>query len=220
LFFRHGFVESVARDAAGGAVLDEPARAAAPLQCMSRLHSQDPFGIIRRVQTLAKRCSASLMPSSLEEDALLIARDLLLLYGGIASRVNSVRAEKASTREELFRRVEAGREYMHAHAGARLSLEDVSRAACLSRFHFHRAFVAAWGKTPHEYLTAIRLGRAKELLETGVSVDDTCSAVGFESASSFSRLFRSMHGVPPGRAREIRKTGHSLQPRLTVLSGS
>jgi transcriptional regulator GlxA family with amidase domain len=109
---------------------------------------------------------------------------------------------------------------MHAFAGGRLSLADVARAACLSRFHFHRAFVDVWKRTPHEYLTTIRLSRARELLEAGVPVEETCSAVGFESVSSFSRLFRSIHGIPPGRVRRIRKIRHSTPNRLTVSSGS
>jgi transcriptional regulator GlxA family with amidase domain len=207
VFFRDGFVESVARDAAADPL--ESSANIAPLTWISRLHTDDTRSIVTSVQTLARRCSANLMPSSLEEELLLLAQNLLLLYGETGQRLRGIRAEKASTQEELFRRVERGREYMHSQADGPLSLEAVARAACLSRFHFHRAFAQVWGKTPHEYLTGIRLKRARGLLESGVPVEAVCIATGFLSVSSFSRLFRSVHGITPGQVRANRKIGHS-----------
>jgi AraC-like DNA-binding protein len=205
-FFRGGFVEEHAQDATTTveASLDEPGRTAPRLPFLSRLHTDAGGGILRRVQTLAKRCSAELQPSSFEEDFLLLSDSLLRLYDEVQSQMARVPAVKASTREEIFRRLQAGREYLHGHLEEAVSLEQTARAACLSRYHFHRAFTQAFQKTPHAYLTEVRLARAHGLLRGGTPVMEACTEVGFTSAPSFSRLFRAKYGEPPSGVRKGR----------------
>jgi AraC-like DNA-binding protein len=205
VFFRRRFLEAQAQDATTPLEesLDEPSRTAPALGFLSRLHSDPAGSIVRRVQTLARRCSQELQPSGFEEDFLVLAGDLLLLYEEVRSRMERVRAVKSGTREELFRRLEKGREYLHGSASEPVSLEQVARAACLSRYHFHRAFARAYRKTPHSYLTGVRLTRAHGLLRAGQPVIEACQAVGFTSTSSFSRLFRGVYGVPPSQIRKI-----------------
>ena len=67
----------------------------------------------------------------------------------------------------------------------------------LSRAHFLRSFAQAFGKTPHAYLTDVRLARAKRALARGASVTEACFEVGFSSLGSFSRLFTQHVGVAP-----------------------
>jgi AraC-like DNA-binding protein len=79
-----------------------------------------------------------------------------------------------------------------------LSLKSIARLAHLSPFHFHRAFSAVFGETPHAYRTRRRLERAARLLEeTDAPVIDVCLQSGFESAGSFSTLFRRRYGASP-----------------------
>ena len=204
VFFRRGFVEDVAQDATTPveASLDQPNRPAPALPYIFRLHSDPARSIVRRAQTLAERCSGELQPSGFEEDFLLLSKSLLLLYEQIQSQLARVPAAKASTREELFRRLELGREYIHSSAGGPLSLNSVAREACLSRYHFHRLFTQVFQKTPHGYLTEVILARAHSLLRSGLTVDDVCANVGFSSTSSFGRLFRAQYGVSPGAVRK------------------
>ena len=203
-FFRRGFVETVAQDATTPleASLDQPNRSAPALPYIFRLHADPEHLIVSRAQTLARRCSSELQPSSFEEDFLLLSKSLVLLYEQIRSQMARVPAAKASTREELFRRLEVGREYIHSYAGGPLSLDTVAREACLSRYHFHRVFTRVFQKTPHSYLTEVRLARAHSLLRSGFTVDQVCADVGFSSSSSFGRLFRTQYGVSPGAVRK------------------
>ena len=206
IFFRGGFVEGCALDATTPVEtsLDDPARTAPPLPWVSRLH-RDPSGaILSRVRTLAARCAAQLQPSSFEEDFLLLSGSLLRLCRETKSRMARVPALKASTREELFRRLETGREYLHGNLEGPVSLEATARQACLSRYHFHRAFTLAFRKTPHAYLTEVRLARAHALLRSGAPVIQACTDVGFTSTGSFSRLFRAVYGAPPSGIRARR----------------
>ena len=67
----------------------------------------------------------------------------------------------------------------------------------LSRAHFLRSFAQAFGVTPHDYLTALRLDLAKRALARGASVTEACFDVGFSSLGSFSALFARRVGVAP-----------------------
>ena len=70
--------------------------------------------------------------------------------------------------------------------------------ACMSVHHFLRLFKAAFGETPHQYLTGRRIERAQQLLaDTSMPVGAVCRAIGFLSPGSFSRLFRRHIGVSP-----------------------
>jgi AraC-like DNA-binding protein len=84
-----------------------------------------------------------------------------------------------------------------------LKLDDLSMEARLSPWHFMRAFRTAFGETPHEFLTRVRIERAKELLTvTTRPVTEICFDVGFSSLGSFSTLFRRQVGISPAQFRK------------------
>lgn len=79
-----------------------------------------------------------------------------------------------------------------------LGVDDLARAAGLSRAHFSRAFRRAFGETPHGYLLTRRLERAAALLRmTDRSVADICIAVGLQSVGSFTSSFTRHFGKSP-----------------------
>jgi AraC-like DNA-binding protein len=79
-----------------------------------------------------------------------------------------------------------------------LGVDDLARAAGLSRAHFSRAFRRAFGETPHGYLLTRRLERAAALLRmTDRSVADICMAVGLQSVGSFTSSFTRHYGKSP-----------------------
>jgi len=81
-------------------------------------------------------------------------------------------------------------------------LDVLAAEARLSKYHFIRAFRDALRETPHRYLVARRVARARELLEgTDLPVTDICFEVGFESLGSFIVRFRRLVGDSPGRYR-------------------
>jgi len=71
-----------------------------------------------------------------------------------------------------------------------LGVDDLARAAGLSRAHFSREFRQAFGESPHAYLLTRRLERAASLLRgTDRSVADICLSVGLQSIGSFTTSF-------------------------------
>jgi len=103
--------------------------------------------------------------------------------------------------DDSFRRVLRARDAIHARYAAPLRLDDLAHEAALSPFHFLRTFRAAFGETPHQYLTRVRIEAAKRLLLADAPVTDVCFDVGFQSLGSFSALFARRVGAPPSAFR-------------------
>jgi AraC-like DNA-binding protein len=84
-----------------------------------------------------------------------------------------------------------------------LGVDQLARAAGLSRAHFSREFRRAFGESPHAYLLTRRLERAAALLRgTDRSVADICFSVGLQSVGSFTTSFTRTFGVSPTAYRE------------------
>jgi AraC-like DNA-binding protein len=101
-----------------------------------------------------------------------------------------------------------------------LDLDAMAREAGYSRFHFARAFAAAYGETPRAYLTRRRIERAKTLLRTAnLSVTEICFLVGFASLGSFSARFRDLVGQSPSEYRDdvVARSGVPPIPGCMVL---
>jgi AraC-like DNA-binding protein len=79
-----------------------------------------------------------------------------------------------------------------------LDVDDLARAAGLSRAHFSREFRRAFGEPPHAYLLTRRLERAAALLRTtDHSVAEICFSVGLQSVGSFTTSFTRTFGKSP-----------------------
>jgi AraC-like DNA-binding protein len=96
-----------------------------------------------------------------------------------------------------------------------LGVDDLARAARLSRAHFSREFRAAFGESPHQYLLTRRLERAAALLRTtDHSVAEICFSVGLSSVGSFTTSFGRMFGRSPTayRAAHPPASAHAVVP--------
>jgi transcriptional regulator GlxA family with amidase domain len=82
---------------------------------------------------------------------------------------------------------------------------DVRRLAAhagYSRFHFIRAFRAAYGETPARYVARRRMEHARDLLPlANLTVREVAELVGFTSLAAFSRRFKAHAGVAPSEYR-------------------
>jgi AraC-like DNA-binding protein len=107
--------------------------------------------------------------------------------------------------ESSVARLQVARRFIDERFDQPIDLDLMAAQAELSRFHFVRAFRREFQTTPHRYLQALRIDRAKQLLADGdLSVTEVCFEVGFASPASFSALFRRLVGQPPVRYRRRR----------------
>lgn len=100
------------------------------------------------------------------------------------------------------------RDFIDRNYALPLDVPTMAKAALMSPAHFSRNFRTAYGETPYAYLMTRRMERAKALLREGLSVTETCGAVGCTSLGSFSARFGEIVGETPSqyRARDHRMT--------------
>jgi AraC family transcriptional regulator len=102
-------------------------------------------------------------------------------------------------------RVRIALDKMRASYAEDISVDDLAKAAGMSRFHFSRLFRDEVGEAPYKHLLKLRVARAAELLRGGRhSVTEAALAVGFRDLSRFSRAFRRELGTNPNQARRAR----------------
>ena len=202
--FRPGLAERVyhSLSSAQETLLDDPfAVKQQGIAFFDKAYDRDP--VIHNICTSLRRLADA--PLDIKKDAdhdsmydALLVR-LFALQQPLHSEMNRLDCVKQSTREELYRRLCIAKDYIDAHAGNRVGLEEIARAASLSVHHFKREFAKAYRITPHKYLSAKRMEKATKLLAHGsMSVADVSRECGYESASSFIRQFRATTGKTPG----------------------
>ena len=92
--------------------------------------------------------------------------------------------------------------YIEEHLAEDITVADLANVACLSIFHFTRAFAAATGVPPHRYVSRRRLETARAMIATGrASLSEIALECRFSSQSSFTRAFRRATGVTPAEYR-------------------
>ena len=128
-----------------------------------------------------------------------LAARLVQNHVGTLARDVSARAAQAGLDRRRLTRV---LDYIGANLEGDLTLARLASIACLSRFHFSRAFKAAIGRSPHHYVSAKRLERAKQLLEKGDQpLVQIALTLQFSCQANFNRAFREATGQTPAQYR-------------------
>jgi len=88
---------------------------------------------------------------------------------------------------------------MDARPDTHLTIDDLAREAGLSPAHFARAFKESVGRAPHQHLMALRLERARRLLDApDAALSDVAQRTGFADQAHFTRFFKRQYGMTPG----------------------
>lgn len=112
----------------------------------------------------------------------------------------------------MYKRVVEAKLYIDQYYAEKIDLDQISDQAHFSKYHFLRLFKNAFGKSPHKYLTEVRLSHAVRLLKEGETIRDVCFKVGFESVPSFITLFKKHQGVTPNEfAKNIQQLAEAKQ---------
>lgn len=107
--------------------------------------------------------------------------------------------------ERSGRIIEASKEYIKNNYSKDISLDDVSRVVNISPYYFSKIFKDGTGENFIEYLTNMRIDKAKELLSTtDYSMKEICTMVGYSEPNYFSRSFKKNVGVTPTEYKEGR----------------
>lgn len=145
--------------------------------------------------------AASAEPDTLllEQAQQLLLRHLLRAYSGITpGKLQALEQPRRGRRlrPHLLKRVT---DHISANLGTEVYLKDLAALANLSETHFIRAFHAATGKTPYQYILDERLRTCAELLraDNEIPVAEIAKSMGFKSPSHFAMTFKTRYGLTP-----------------------
>lgn len=100
--------------------------------------------------------------------------------------------------------IEMSKDYIKDNFNRDISLDEVSRAVNISPYYFSKIFKEGTGENFIEYLTTIRIEKAKELLNTTeLSMKEICSMCGYSDPNYFSRSFKKNVGVTPTEYKNV-----------------
>lgn len=141
--------------------------------------------------------------NQLQEAMHVLVEKLILMQAGVKLEIERLDFAKASTREEVYRRLHLCRDFMLSNLHRSQSLEETANVAGFARHHFLRVFKEVFGTTPNQYLIKERLNKARHLVKsTNKSISEICLDVGFESLSSFSSSYRRLFALSPQQDRQ------------------
>jgi len=157
------------------------------------------FGLqgIRHDPLMARRMlhAASVMKQShdpLEKECVMY-QILNVLVGHYGER--TVKGSRLSVLRADIRKAIA---FLHSAYAQPLTVKEIAQVAGLSEFYFMRTFQKMTGLSVHQYLTQIRLMRAKGLLARGIGAAQVASDIGFFDQSHLIKQFRAHFGTTPG----------------------
>ncbi|WP_309120573.1 AraC family transcriptional regulator [Paenibacillus sp.] len=133
-----------------------------------------------------------------------------LLFAQLLIRIARLRAEaesEAAPQAELY--VRKCIEFMRQHYDRDIQAKDVAAAVNLHPGYVHRLFKSQTGRTLTDYLTALRMEKAKMLLlRTDIPIADISDYVGVGSRQYFHALFKRRTGMTPVQFRQTMDTHH------------
>lgn len=88
-------------------------------------------------------------------------------------------------------------DYLESNFAKSITLDELSRLMNMSKYHFLRSFTRQKGISPYSYLITIRIGKAKKMLEQGISPLEVALRTGFSDQSHFSNHFKKLIGLTP-----------------------
>lgn len=184
-------------------LLEEPFPSSAPtFQCFERIYDahQSNLGLyVLQVSSLIEQNPNHSFSKSLYYQ---LAENMVINQHEEFKKMNAIKAKKASTREELYRRLLIAKDYIEANFDKKTEIEVIARIANISTFHFFRTFKQVFNTSPHQYILNLRLKKAAQLLKKRQnSITDIAYQVGFADIHAFSKAFKKSYQIAPSQFR-------------------
>jgi AraC-like DNA-binding protein len=190
--YRMFYVSSECMEALASAAFD---RSASNIQLRWSCLLHEP-GLARDLDAAWKAMSSQ--PTSLAADELFIQT-----FASLDIRHDQTVARSRRLDDRALGRV---RDYLRAHVGEHVRLDDLAAMASMSRFQLTRQFERAYGLPVRGYFMHVRLVEAKRRLHAGIPIATVAADLGFADQSHLHRRFKGAFGMTPGEWR------HTLEP--------
>ena len=140
---------------------------------------------------------------ALDQFGLILGAHLLQNYGVVQKKGSSAKGGLAAWQ------LKRATELLHENLDGHIQLSQLARECGLSTSYFARSFKAAFGVSPHQWLTQHRIEHAKELMNQKLPLRDVALQSGFCDQPAFTRAFQRLVGVSPARWRR-----HSVSAKI------
>lgn len=125
---------------------------------------------------------------------------------------------------EWIERLNGAINYIEEHLGEEINLNEASKIACCSKYHFQRMFAYMADIPLSEYMRRRRMSLAAVDLQSGDNkVIDVALKYGYDSPTAFNRAFKNIHGIAPSQAKEkgvVLKAFPPISFRITIKGDS
>lgn len=130
--------------------------------------------------------------------------ELILRFSVNQTKVSSDNLSKHHSNIEIFDQI---REFTMKHCTENLTLDEIAAKSGFSKFYFSRAFKDYTGISYYRYLNVCRINYSAELLiDPDISITEVAISSGFNSISSFIRMFKQIKGCTPSEYRKMKET--------------
>ncbi|MFW8619433.1 helix-turn-helix domain-containing protein [Enterococcus innesii] len=116
-----------------------------------------------------------------------LLHDLLVQYADFTHEQTETTSNKAAV----------AKAYIDQHYAEKLSLSELSDVLGMNQYVLIRQFTKAYGLSPFQYLSTVRISAAKKKLEAQEAIAEVAFLTGFSDQSHFTRIFKSLIGVTP-----------------------
>lgn|GEM_PF-3528037 len=153
-----------------------------------------PYGIKLPISNITSNLASKSTENSGLEDLQCDVAEYLATLSFVSNRLD---IRRPSAKTELASRLSIAYAYIFDNLDTNITLHDLSRACCLSRFYLSHSFKRAFGKPPLRFHQHQRLLRSKQKVIDGQDLNALAVELGFADITSFSRAYARVHGVRP-----------------------
>ena len=127
---------------------------------------------------------------------------------------------KKTTKDEYLQSFYKVIFYIEQNYNGDLTLEELSKVAGFSKYHFHRIFSSIIGENLSDYVRRVRLSSTTMKFKTNLNITQIAQMSGYETNASFSKAFKKHFGITPkefSKNAKKRKGNEMLEPKIVEI---
>jgi len=127
---------------------------------------------------------------------------------------------KKTTKDEYLQSIYKVIYYIEQNYNDDLTLEELSRVAGFSKYHFHRIFSSIVGENLSDYIRKVRLSSTTMKFKTNLNITQIAQTSGYETNASFSKAFKNHFGITPkefSKNAKKEKGNKMLEPKIVEI---
>ena len=127
---------------------------------------------------------------------------------------------KKTTKDDYIQSVYKVIFYIEQNYNYDLTLEELSKIAGFSKYHFHRIFNSIVGENVGDYIRQVRFSSTMKQFKTNLNITQIAQTSGYETNASFSKAFKNHFGITPkefSKNSKKKKGNKMLEPKIVEI---